>query len=124
MIDWFLFLFPQYRELQAAARESAELATKLQDQNFSLAEQNLKLVNEAQQSREAQIEALKMMANMRIQVEYGGIAPFPEVYSLPKREEAPTGPIPTNRLQGRDVVRARMDDFREQLNTLTTANRS
>lgn len=112
---WFLRLFPQYRKLESMVREGGDLSTKLQDQNYALTTQNIKLAEEAQQSRDAQVEALKMLANIRIQVSLGGLPPYPEAYSLPRIEEQQTGPVPTNRIQGRDAVRQGIEDFRTQI---------
>lgn len=118
-MNWFLSLFPQYRQLQSMVQEGGDLSTRLQDQNYALAEQNMRLVNEAQAARAAQIDALKMLANIRIQVSLGGLAPYPEAYSLPKIEDAELGPLPTNRVQGRDAVRQGIEDFRNQIQHLS-----
>jgi hypothetical protein len=119
---WFLRLFPQYRELEAAARAAAELSTRLQDQNHVLTEQNMRLVEEAQESRAAQITALQSIANIRMQIEFGGMPPYPNAYSVPKQAEVETGPIPTDRVQGRDLVRAGMDDFHASIRNLSKRN--
>lgn len=112
---WFLRLFRQYRALERAVREGGDLSTRLQDQNFTLSEQNVRLVEEAQESRRAEIDALKAMANIKIQLEFGGLPPYREAYSLPKQVEHELGPVPTNREQGRDAVRASTEQFRQQM---------
>jgi hypothetical protein len=114
-MNWFLRLFPQYRALETAARQAAELATRLQDMNFNLSEQNIKLGAEAQESRAAHVRALQSIVNIRMQVEYGGMPMFPEAYALPKQEETDLGPVATDRIQGRDLVNAGMQEFHEQI---------
>lgn len=116
-MNWLLNLFPQYRALVKAHALATESVSRLQEQNFALTEQSARLIEEAQESRRAQIEALQAIANIKIQLEFGGMPPYPGAYSLPKQVERETGPMPTNRVQGRDLVRAGMDEFQEQIRT-------
>jgi hypothetical protein len=116
---WFLRLFPQYRKLELMVREGGDQLSKMQDQNYLLTKQNIDLSDEISHARQAQITALKMVANFKIQIELGGMPPFPEAYSLPKQSEAEQGPLPTNRVQGRDAVRQGIEDFRAQIQSLS-----
>lgn len=116
---WFLRLFPRYRELEKAAREAADLATRLQDINFTLTEQNAKLVERQNESHDAQIAAYKMIANIRMQRDFGGMPPYPEAYSLPKQTEPDMGPIATDRIHGRDMVNAGLEEFHTKIRQMS-----
>ena len=121
---WFLRLFPQYRRLEAMARETAERMARLEDLLDSVQRQNLKLADTALASRLAEIDALKMMVNIKTQREYGGLPPYSEAYSLPLQPDLPMGPVPVNRQQGRDAVRQGIEEFHASIRELSGQHRN
>jgi hypothetical protein len=118
-VNWFLSLFPQYRELQRMLREEADRATELQDQNLLLTQQNHDLVEDVRSARSQQDMAHKTVANVFAQLA-GHLPPFREAYTIERRPESgEPGPIPTNRIYARDAVAAGKQAFREQLSGLS-----
>jgi hypothetical protein len=113
-MNWLLSLFQQYRELQRLLREEADRASKLQDQNDALLKQNGELHHALRVSESDKDHALKSVANVFAQLN-GHLPPYREAYTIEKRPDAATGPVPTNRMYARDGVRDGIRQFRESL---------
>lgn len=109
-MNWFLSLFPQYREIQQLLREEADRTVKFQDQNDALIKQNSMLLHRLQVAESDKDQAIKSVANVFAQLN-GHIPPYGEAYKIEKQPNAETGPVPTNRMHARDAVREGRSQF-------------
>jgi hypothetical protein len=113
-MNWFLSLFPQYRELRRMLQEAADSAMKFQDQNDALIKHNTDLLHSLRVADADRDQAVKAVANVFAQLA-GHLPPYREAYSIERRPEAETGPVPTNRVYARDVVREGSRQFQDDL---------
>lgn len=119
----FLRWFEDFCSLEHRLEEANERNARLQDELIALTAQVRKLNEETVEARAGQILALESIANIRMQIDFGGMPPYPDAYSLPRRTESELGPVPTDRIQGRDLVRQGMDDFHASIERLHSKQR-
>jgi hypothetical protein len=117
MLVNFLRFFPAFRRLEEdwtevcadrdICRDRAARAEEDRDRAYALYEESYK----------GQIEAMKMLTNISVQVHIGSMPPYPEVFSLPTRKpkQVDYTPIETGRVPVTDVVRSKKRQFAEDL---------
>ncbi len=92
-------------------REQADRVLKLQDQNDALLKQNADMHHWLRVAEADKDQAQKTVANVFAQLA-GHLPPYREAYTIEKRPDAATGPVPTNRMYARDSVRDGIAQFR------------
>jgi hypothetical protein len=113
----FLRCFSAFRRLEEDLAEARTEVGICRDRAMRAEEDRDRAYALYEEAYKGQIEAMKMLTNISVQVHIGSMPPYPEVFSLPARKpkQVDYTPIETGRVPVTDVVRSKKRQFAEDL---------
>lgn len=117
MLLRFLRCFALFRELESDLSEARTEVAIGRDRADRADRECSRLQEQYDKAYDGQVEALKMLANVSVQVHIGCAPPHPDVWHLPQRKpkQVEYDPIPTGRVNPNDVLSKARDQFVEDI---------